>query len=137
MRYTGTLDGNEITIVLLFGFIFFAVIFWLIPAIHRRVEKQNIPLYSLRAIVSFGQKYGVRMVGSFYRVTAYNDFLIIVFWWSEVINYRDIQKLKMNEGISSNLSMEVNNMPIRIYGDSDNLEELRIHIQKRKNSPPA
>jgi hypothetical protein len=134
MKYTGTLTGNETFITLFVAIAFFAIILWFIPMIRWNIERRKLPILSLRAIVSFGQKYGIKMGGSFYRITAYEDFLIIVMWWPEVIKYHDIKKLKLVEGITSILSMTTNNVPIRIYGNIDKLKELQTFIKSQNKN---
>ena len=94
-------------------------------------EKQKKHIISFRSIVSIGKKNGFKIGGSFYRVSAYNDFLIIVMWWPEIIKYCDIKNLTLEDGIASNISMLVHGVTIKIYGNIDTLQKLQLIIKSK------
>ena len=77
------------------------------------------------------KKNGFKIGGSFYRVSAYNDFLIIVMWWPEIIKYCDIKNLTLEDGIASNISMLVHGVTIKIYGNIDTLQKLQLIIKSK------
>jgi uncharacterized membrane protein YwzB len=110
MRYTGVLTGSDSIIILICGFVFFAIFFWLIPQLRRRDERGKAPIFSGMGFASFGPWY-FRMGGIFYRITAYENFLVIAFWGHQIIKYSDVEKITIKNG----LSIEVHGVPVQIF----------------------
>lgn len=133
MQYRLILTDEQAGIMLIVTVCFFIIIFWLIPMIRWGAERQKKRIISFRAIVSMGKKNGPKIGGSFYRVSAYNDFLIIVMWWPETIKYSDIKNLKLDKSITSNISMLVHGVTIKIYGNIDSLQNLQQIIKSKIN----
>jgi hypothetical protein len=110
MRYTGALTGSDSAIILIFGLIFFVIFFWLIPQLRRKGEKGKTPIFSGMGFASFGPWY-FRRGGVFYRITAYDDFLLFSFWGHQIIKYSDIKKISFK----NNISMEIHGVPTKIF----------------------
>jgi hypothetical protein len=123
MRYTVTFSNTQSAMLLGGLLLLFIIVFCLIPAVRRSVERGKKRLISFRAIVSFGPKY-IQAGAIFYRVTVYEDFLVLVFLGCTKIRYADIQNVVMKRTGIPTLKMRAHGVPVSILGDEHKLEKL-------------
>jgi len=129
MHYTRNLTSHEMLLALILVIVLYSLAFIFMPKIRRDIEKSKKPKLSFRGFPTFGNWYFKRY-GTFNRITAYDDFFIIIFFGYEKIKYSDIENLKIKNGLFISLSMSVHGVPISIFGRLNQLQNLQEIIKK-------
>lgn len=71
----------------------------------------------------FGSKY-LKAGAAFYRVSAYEESLVLAFWGCTKIRYADMQNVVLKIGALPRLSMTAQGVPVSILGSEVKLKKL-------------
>lgn len=135
--YIGTVSPIAGLLIVLTLLATVLALFIVLPGLHRTLDRAGGRRSAqVRVFATFGRGI-VRSGGAFYRFTLYENYLVTCFMIARAYAYRSVRVSERYIEKSGRLRLVINDVPVILYGNSQDLKKFYEVLRNFVESPVA